>query len=192
MMDKYKRSGKMVKRTVKILAYFAFVVLLAFVALVATSRSSVNGSSMFPGLRDGDEVFYLAAVPGVKIGRGDVVSIRLSDEDICKRIIGIEGDVIEIDPETASVYRNGELLDEPYLGSPTTNCGNIIEPVTVRKGHFFVLGDNRQNSVDSRFNMADTDGQIPVEDILGKLVIVLYNRHEDAGILPPWDWRAVS
>ena len=169
-------------------------VIIAFLILAKTSTCHVSGRSMYPLLEDGDEVLYLAPVAGVKIGRGDVVAIKLekTGENICKRIIGVEGDIIEFDPAAAAVYRNGQLLDEPYLGSPTTNSGSKTGPIVVEKGHVFVMGDNRQHSIDSRYEAIGEDGQIPADWIIGKLVLVLRNQSEGAGIRPPWMWKIIS
>jgi len=93
--------------------------------------------------------------------RGDVVVFKSPTNphrDFIKRIIGVPGDEVEIRNNT--VYINGEALDEPYTKSPTTcPCG----PWDIEEGHYFVLGDHRSNSSDSR-----VIGPIPEKDIVGK------------------------
>jgi signal peptidase I len=94
--------------------------------------------------------------------RGDVVvfeSLSRSDRDFIKRIIGLPGDEVEI--HDGLVYINDEPLDEPYIRGTTTCSGKCSW--VVPEDHYFVLGDNRNNSSDSR-----TIGPIPEKNIIGK------------------------
>ena len=120
--------------------------------------SIVSGPSMRETLHSGDIVFFRRI--GYSPGYGDIVLANSDglNEVIIKRVIGLPGDVIEIDEETASVYRNGELLKEEYLGSPTVSCADMDGSVTVDDNCVFVMGDNREHSCDSRNNIV---GQIP-------------------------------
>ena len=94
---------------------------------------------------------------------GDVVIIKnTSRGNVIKRVIGLPGDVIEVDGKNGVVYRNGEALDEPYVAAAQYTNGSMDGPVTVEDGHIFVMGDNRQDSCDSRF---DSMGQIPEENV---------------------------
>ncbi|MCD7785130.1 MAG: signal peptidase I [Oscillospiraceae bacterium] len=148
---------------------FAVVVLL-FTFVVRTAV--VNGSSMTDTLQDGDflilwSLFYTPQP-------GDIISANCEglDEVIVKRIIATEGQTVDIDFETGSVYVDGELLDEPYIRNLTLNDeGGFTYPVTVGEGQYFVMGDNRQGSRDSRDAKV---GLIDREDILGKVVLRLY------------------
>lgn len=101
--------------------------------------------------------------------RGDIVVVnRYTVEPIVKRIIAVGGDTIEIDPETYEVILNGEVLDEPYLNVKTPPR-EMDGPVTVPEGHVFVMGDNRGNSQDSRYNVEGLRF-IDERDIMGKAV----------------------
>lgn len=137
-------------------------VMAAFLLLLfAFNVSIVSGSSMEPTMAEQDRVIVqkLFYTPDY----GDVAAIwaeNLPNRDtgrmgemIVKRIIGLEGDVIDIDPETGTVYRNGEPLIEDYIKEPISpdNLGNAKYPLTVDKGCVFVLGDNRNRSTDSRY-----------------------------------------
>lgn len=101
--------------------------------------------------------------------RGDIVIFRYPDDEsknYIKRIIGLPGDHIEIVEGT--VYINGEVLEEPYLReTPYGNFG----PYEVPEDHYFVMGDNRNNSKDSRFW---TNQFVSREEILGKAYWIYY------------------
>lgn len=135
--------------------------------------SGVVGSSMNNTLVDGDRLLITAITTNLK--RGDIVIAGQpweSDKLLVKRIIGIEGDTIDINFETGQVFRNGELLDEPYIkdydtlgNGGTLNNGDVHFPVTVPEGKVFVMGDNRNNSRDSRFTSI---GFIREEYIMGR------------------------
>lgn len=146
---------------------------LIFVSLVTVFLfriSPVDGSSMLPTLHNGDQLIT-TNLHG-KLDRGDVVVIRRNDDTaLVKRIIGIEGDRIDIDFEKAEVYLNDELLDEPYINEPTENPLDFTEPVVVPKGHVFVMGDNRNHSDDSRNSQI---GMIDTRNIFGKAVLRVF------------------
>ena len=103
--------------------------------------------------------------------RGDIVLFKDpagGKDDLIKRVIGIPGDTVAI--RDGTLYLNGDPQDEPYIaGQPCVvykpkTCS--FGPVTVPKGHFFVMGDNRANSTDSRWF-----GAIPEESIIGKAAV---------------------
>lgn len=129
----------------------------------------VRGNSMEPTLRDGDCIFVQTA--GYHQPRqGDIVAIRAKDRQgkhLIKRIIAREGDTVQIDFEAGMVFVNGQLLEEPYINEATTLSGDIPFPVTVPPGCFFVLGDNRNHSQDSRSSAL---GFVPLDDIEGRAV----------------------
>jgi len=111
--------------------------------------SVVRGSSMSPSIHDGDRILvdHLSFLfQGVR--RGDIVVLQYPLDpavDYIKRVIGLPGDEVLI--EGGRVYVNGGLLDEPYVES---RGGGIPHKVTVLPEHYFVLGDNRPHSSDSR------------------------------------------
>ena len=111
----------------------------------------VDGESMCDTLQDGE--IMLVTKPEYLFGdpqRGDVVICKYTGrtENFVKRVMGIPGDVIEI--RSNVVYRNGEALDEPYLTPERNDNGFSMAPFTLGEDEYFVMGDNRDNSHDSR------------------------------------------
>lgn len=133
------------------------------------------GWSMYPTIKNGDVLITRRVCYEPK--RGDLVIANVDDLDLdvkylTKRVIGLPGDTIYIDTDTATVYLNGDPLEEPYLGSPTTEDGSMLgRTVTVSEGHVFLMGDNRQHSTDSRIVVV---GEIPIED-LQKIIFIAYH-----------------
>ena len=128
----------------------------------------VDGESMYPTLEGGNQLFVqtLTAQPTY----GDIVvadNYTGYGDPIIKRLIGMGGDVIDIDPSTNRVIRNGELLDEPYLSVPTYP-EDLPLPITVPEGMVFLMGDNRTNSLDSRSSQV---GCIDQRALLGEVVL---------------------
>ena len=144
-------------------------VLLALVFTFGVRIVQVDGTSMNPGLQDGERLL-LSSLP-YEPEYGDVVVIDSYTDYgklLIKRVIGMEGDVIDIDFQTGVVYRNGEPLDEPYTAEPTYLQESVTFPVTVPQGCLFVMGDNRNHSTDSRDTRV---GFIDVRDVLGRVLL---------------------
>ena len=111
----------------------------------------VDGASMCDTLQDGEVM--IVTKPEYLVGdpeRGDVIICKYPGrkENFVKRVMGVPGDVISIISNV--VYRNGEALDEPYLTPSRNNDGFSMAPFTLKDGEYFVMGDNRDNSHDSR------------------------------------------
>ncbi len=105
---------------------------------------------------------------------------NMSQEPIIKRVIATEGQTVDIDYKNNKVYVDGKELEEPYVCSPTVEHENGVSfPLTVEKGHVFVLGDNRAVSLDSR---SKSIGQVDVRYILGKALFRIMPLDEFGGI----------
>lgn len=140
---------------------------LAIVVLLFTfflRVHTVSGHSMDNTLADGDKI--VVSCLGT-IDRGDIVVIDGLSKyglPLVKRVIGLEGDVIDVDGE-GHLLVNGEAVAEPYVTTPTTANGDLAFPITVEPGKVFLMGDNRMLSKDSR----NTEiGQVDRRDIFGK------------------------
>lgn len=157
------------KRLLKVLAAVAIsaaatALIIALLVTFAFPVMRVYGNSMSPTLFDGDVVI---AQRTDSFQRGDICVFRLKDNILCKRIIGIGGDEINID-EDGVVYVNGNVLDEPYISVKSLGSSTLTYPVTVPQGSYFVLGDNRRTSLDSRNNAV---GFVPCGQTEGKLLL---------------------
>ncbi len=203
--SKKQRRGGIVREIVET-ALIAIAIFLAVRMLVLNFR--VDGSSMFPNLHDGDmllvnrnayeswDLYTLVDwLPGVDHAdakefspfsdpqRGDVVVFDPpvpSSKPYIKRIIGLPGETVEI--RDGSVFIDGEELIEPYIEPGTTACSRECEPWVVPEGQIFVLGDNRQNSSDSR-----VFGPVDIESVQGK-AWVIYWPISDLGFLGTPDY----
>lgn len=132
----------------------------------------VDGSSMVPTLHDGDWMAVRSIVTEVK--RGDIVIITQPwdrNVPIVKRVIAVSGDVVNIDFNLHEVYVNGEKLNEPYINEPTALSYDMQFPLTVEEGKVFVMGDNRNDSLDSRSSRI---GLIDERYIFGKAEVRLH------------------
>ena len=131
----------------------------------------VDGPSMNPTLTHGDTLFTRRIMYTPEVG--DIIIFRPPNSPktpYVKRVIALEGQTVEIDPITGAVTVDGKTYDEPYIQEPIRRMGDMEYPFTVPEDTVFVLGDNRNNSHDSR----DSDvGAVPVKNIIGKAQIRL-------------------
>ena len=140
----------------------------------------VDGSSMVPTLVNGDKLIVWGA--GYTPQRGDVVivdSYTSYGKPLVKRVIAKGGDTVSIDYATGTVAVNGEVLQEDYIAEPTYLGYDVTFPYTVPEGTVFVMGDNRNQSLDSRSTYV---GCIDERDILGR-VLVCFMPFTDFGVV---------
>ena len=159
------RYGKLLRSTL-----YALIVTAAAAALLATlvlPVLQIYGTSMTPLLSEGDVVVSLKTR---NIQRGDVVSFYYSNRILVKRVIGLPLDTIDID-EDGNVYVNGEYLDEPYLTEKALGECDLTFPYQVPELCYFVMGDHRETSVDSRTTAV---GCVNLDEIVGKIVFTVW------------------
>jgi signal peptidase I len=140
----------------------AFVSMLIFTNyILATVR--VAGQAMMPTFHDGERVLIWKFVDEIK--RGDIVVFWYPDDpskSYINRVIGLPGEEVMV--ENGNVMINGSLLDEPYMNVEYRSNDSMTSPIYVKDHHYFVLGDNRRNSSDSRYW-----GLVPEKYIYGKV-----------------------
>ena len=144
-------------------AVIAVIAFLIFRFVIGISL--VSGDSMLPTLEDKDIVAYLRI--GSDYERGDVVSAKMPSSDYyVKRIVAVAGDTIDLKGD--KVLINGKAIDEPYIqGRTLPHEGKITYPYEIKPGYVFVMGDNREESIDSR-----AFGALAESQIKGKLFFV--------------------
>lgn len=143
------------------------VVVAAVAVLIATlflPILQISGDSMSPTLEH-DEIVVLLKTDD--FSRGDLIGFYYQGKILLKRVIGLPEDEIVIDGD-GTVYLNGELLVEPYVRERSLGDCNLEFPYTVPGDGFFVMGDQRTNSVDSRNSVI---GTVTRDDIIGKVFI---------------------
>lgn len=181
---KEKRAGKeksprdksdMVKETLSFILYIAIVFLVTYLVIhYVGQRTQVSGTSMEYTLSDGDNLIV------------DKISYRFHDPErfdimvfpfqykedtyYIKRIIGLPGETVQIDDE-GNIYIDGEVLEESYGREIILDPGEAASPIELGEGEYFVLGDNRNASSDSR---DPSVGKIRREDIIGRAWLRLY------------------
>ena len=157
-------------RTVLRSTICTLIVVAAVAVLVATIWMPVlqiYGSSMTPTLSEGDIVVCFKTSD---IKRGDLVAFYLGNKLLVKRCVALPGQTVDIDGD-GNVYVDGELLDEPYVQDKALGTCNITLPYQVPDGRWFVMGDHRSVSVDSRDQSV---GCVSEEQIVGRLTLRIW------------------
>ncbi len=159
---KYRRRYHVTLRS----TVYTLITVAAIAILIATlwlPVLQIYGSSMLPTLNEGDIVVSLK---GADFHTGDVLSFYYNNKILVKRIIAGPGDWVDID-EFGTVYVNGEEIDEPYLTEKALGECDLALPYQIPDGRYFVMGDHRATSVDSRSTIV---GCVAEEQIVGKIV----------------------
>lgn len=157
--DYYRQS---LRSTVSVLVVVAAVAVL--IATLFLPILQISGDSMSPTLEH-DEIVVLLKTKD--FDRGDLVGFYYQGKILLKRVIALPEDEVAIDAD-GNVYVNGELLEEPYVTDKGLGDCDLEFPYKVPGTGYFVLGDQRSNSVDSRNSVI---GAIAQEDIIGKVFV---------------------
>lgn len=142
------------------------IVITAFVSVLTTLYCpimSIHGGSMLPNLEDGNLV---VAIKTEEFERGDVCAFYSGSSVLCKRVIAFGGETVDVD-ENGIVYINGAPLTEDYIIAADIGTTDIEYPYTVPEHTYFVMGDNRPTSIDSRSTKI---GCVSESQMIGKLV----------------------
>ncbi len=166
VQNKEEAAGKEIYEWLQcvVVALIACVLLFSFFGRVI----DVRGESMVPTLLDGDKIIITRLTSSYDAG--DMVVLQkdsFKPDPIVKRIIATEGQTVDIDFEKGVVYVNGFALEESYINELTYDPENFEGPQVVPEGCVFVLGDNRNNSLDSRYAPI---GMVDERHILGKVI----------------------
>jgi len=164
------------------------VILLALVIFFAIhfmiQNFRIDGTSMEPNLQNGEYVIVnkTAYWFGHNPQRGDVIIFQAPDQpqnDRVKRVIGLPGETVQVTPDGTVYITEGDgnsfKLEEPYL-NPSRKAGGPSGTWTVPEGEYFVMGDNRMVSFDSR-----SGGPVPRDKIIGKAWLIVWPLHD-------WGW----
>ena len=157
-----ERFRKSVTSTVSSLIVVTAVAVIISTMLIPVLR--VTGSSMTPTLQN-DEVLLCNKL--AKPDRGDIIAFYYNNKILIKRVIGLPGDTIDL-AEDGTFYVNGEALDEDYLSDIDRGETDQEYPISIGEGRFFVAGDNRAVSIDSR---STSIGCVAEENVIGKVVL---------------------
>ena len=169
---KQKESGRELYEWVQALVCSVLAVVLLFTFVIRLI--GVDGHSMVPTLQDGDRLLVLNSMLDDDYEYGDIVVLRKESflaDPIVKRVIATEGQTVDIDFSTGSVYVDGVLLKEDYINELTFLEEGTEFPLTVPQDGIFVMGDNRNHSSDSRDSRL---GTVDNRYVIGKAVFLAF------------------
>jgi signal peptidase I len=181
ILDSAKSGKKHVDPLMELLDWLKYILIAVLVGLVLVvfviQRNAVVGESMLPNLHDNDQLLVEKVSKYFNgVSYGDIVTVSTRDltghdagPNIIKRVIGLPGDRIEI--KNDGVYRNDKLVSEVYLPSGTVTLprNNGYDEIVLSDDEYYVMGDNRSISKDSR-----TIGPVPAKNIIGEVILRFY------------------
>ena len=175
--DEEQAGGRDLYEWVQALVCSVLAVVLLFTFVIRLI--GVDGHSMVPTLQDRDRLLVLNSLLYNDYQYGDIVVLRKNtflDDPIVKRVIATEGQTVDIDFSTGTVWVDGEQLEEDYINEKTYLEEGTEFPLTVPEGSVFVMGDNRNHYSDSRDSRL---GTVDCRYIIGKAVFLAFPGPDD-------------
>lgn len=196
-METIKKKKSVVREYAEAIAIA--ILLALFIRTFVVQAFKIPSGSMLPTLLIGDHLLVNKFIYGIRVpfsGKvlvplkdpksGDIIVFKFPKDrsiDYIKRVVGVPGDKIEV--KNKKVYRNDKLAEDPFAHFTSTTIlpGSVspkdnFGPITVPEGKYFVMGDNRDNSSDSRFW-----GFVETDDVLGKAMIIYWSWDIDKPLL---------
>lgn len=165
-LERRARFQRILKSTVSTLLVVAAAAVL--ISMLFLPVIQVSGDSMKPTLNNEDIILL---VKTKNFSTGELCCVSWQNKLLLKRVIGLPGDSINID-EKGNVYLNGELLDEPYVTNKALGECDIDLPYTVPEGKLFVMGDQRETSIDSRSTAV---GCVDYDQMVGRYLLRIWS-----------------
>ncbi|MCK6255272.1 signal peptidase I [Fictibacillus sp. WQ 8-8] len=174
MMEQKAKKGNELFSWIKSIVFA--LVLVYIIKTFFFAPYMVEGASMSPTLHNHDKLYVNKIIYSVSEPKiGDIVIIKGTDKRYVKRVIGVEGDTIQVHSDKLLV--NGKPIKEPYLSKNKKQARSLgvyltedFGPIKIPKGKIFVMGDNRLNSMDSRNGL----GLINISSVEGRSEVVIY------------------
>ena len=172
--EQFEKKKSRVREAIDFILYLAVVAGICYVIVTFVGqRTVVSGTSMIPTLQDGDnlitdKISYRFRDPE----RYDIIVLRVESqhENFIKRVIGLPGETVQI--VGGRVYINGELLESDVYGNELMiSAGRASQPITLGENEYFVLGDNRNGSADSRLEEV---GNVDKSRIIGRAFVRIW------------------
>ncbi len=162
-----KEKNKLYEKITLIIVTTILTIILLIIIIFNVGLYKINGTSMSPTLKEKE---YVLTYQPIEYKRGDIIAFHHNNAIIIKRIVGLPNDIIDFEQD-GTVLINNKILSEPYLTSKALGLPDIKLPYTVPPESYFVLGDNRSDSIDSR-DVAI--GCVKVGDIVGKVEFSIF------------------
>ncbi len=167
LTDEEKRALTMTEMLKYLRSIVITFILTSLFVLFVAQPARVNGYSMFPTFNDKQLTIIEKITNKAKYNRNDVIVFKGNNEYLIKRVIGLPGDKVKI--ENGMIYINGEEFTEDVYPNLIGYAGRAENEITLTEKEYFVMGDNRENSLDSRYEQI---GNVNTSDIIGRVIFV--------------------
>ena len=151
----------------KLICLLLSLSIMLFILTAYVGGAKVVGSSMEPSFSNGDFIIYSKIATTEKLSRGDIILFKNNGITLIKRVIALEGDRVNIYDD--KVFVNDE--ESVFLSEEAkTREGDLGADFIINKDRLFVMGDNRENSIDSRDSSIS---QVPTKNVFGKIMMIV-------------------